>query len=62
MAEAFYPPFPMAGAARGQIGRCAPQYRRPPRFHVEPDLDLVIVFFQASVRGPMADAFRPLGA
>jgi hypothetical protein len=52
----------MAGAARGQIGRCAPQYRRPPRFHVEPDLDLVIVFFQASVRGPMADAFRPLGA
>ncbi len=39
--EALYQPFPMAGAARGQIWAYAPQYRRPRHFHAEPELNLV---------------------
>ncbi len=41
MAAAVYQPFPMAGAARGQIWRYSPAYRRPRHFHAEPELNLV---------------------
>ena len=41
LVEALYQPFPMAGAARGQIWRYSPQYRRPRHFHAEPELNLV---------------------
>jgi AraC-like DNA-binding protein len=39
--EALYQPFPMAGAARGQIWQYAPRYRRPRHFHPEPELNLI---------------------
>jgi AraC-like DNA-binding protein len=41
MSSALYQPFPMACAARAQIWRYAPQYRRPRHFHLEPEIDLV---------------------
>ena len=36
-----YQPFPIAGAARGQIWRHQPSTRRPRHFHAEPELNLV---------------------
>ena len=41
MVDVVYQPFPMAGAARAQVWRYAPQYRRPRHFHAEPELNLV---------------------
>lgn len=38
----FYQPFPMAGRARGQIWRYAPEFRRPRHFHAEPELNVVV--------------------
>jgi AraC-like DNA-binding protein len=40
-AAALYQPFPMAGAARGQVWRYSPAYRRPRHFHAEPELNVV---------------------
>ena len=42
MTSAVYQPFPMAGTARAQVWRYAPQYRRPRHFHAEPELNLVV--------------------
>lgn len=39
--EALYQPFPMAGRARAQIWRYAPEFRRPRHFHAEPELNVV---------------------
>jgi AraC-like DNA-binding protein len=36
-----YQPFPITGAARGQIWRHHPSTRRPRHFHAEPELNLV---------------------
>ena len=41
MKAASYQPFPMAGAARGQVWRYSPAYRRPRHFHAEPELNVV---------------------
>lgn len=41
MAATLYQPFPIAGAARGQIWRHQPSTRRPRHFHAEPELNLV---------------------
>lgn len=41
MVATLYQPFPIAGAARGQIWRHQPSTRRPRHFHAEPELNLV---------------------
>lgn len=41
MNGALYQPFPMGSAARAQVWRHAPRYRRPRHFHGEPELNLV---------------------
>jgi AraC-like DNA-binding protein len=41
MATPLFQPFPMAGAAGGQVWRYSPEYRRPRHFHVEPELNIV---------------------
>jgi AraC-like DNA-binding protein/quercetin dioxygenase-like cupin family protein len=41
MLEALYQPFPMAGQARAQIWRYAPEFHRPRHVHAEPELNLI---------------------
>jgi AraC-like DNA-binding protein len=41
VSRAIYQPFPMGGAARGQIWHHVPATRRPRHFHAEPELNLV---------------------
>ena len=41
MVAALYQPFPMAGAARAQVWRYSPEFRRPRHFHAEPEINVV---------------------
>lgn len=57
--DCLYQPFPIAGDARAQIWRYAPEYRRPRHFHAEPELNLVVA---GSGTFRSGDARIPVGA
>lgn len=57
--EPLYQPFPMAGRARAQIWRYAPEHRRPRHFHIEPEFNLVVAGYGTFGAGQSTIAVGP---